>query len=281
MGVLYLLFTAGHQLQPPNIAQPMTKLALGTSAVMFAAYFLLRFRPIPLRWAHPMAGGLAVLVLANSLAHLFLADDPIHTTNLMFLIMGTALLFFSTPWFVLIVAETWAGWVAVAWFAAPNPAWQHFGFALTVATILAVVLHKVRVDTYTRIQLSLIRDQQRQAQLEDALQVARAEVAAREEAEKRVLRLNEDLERRVNERTLELQQANEAQQTQIESSPLAIAVLDPLGIVRVWNSAAACEEIRLLQGSVVQGGRETEWTWLWTGRRGPLRAINGIALEGS
>ncbi len=238
LGVLYLLFTAGHQLQPPQVAQPMTKLALGTSAVMFAAYFLLRFRPIPVRWAHPTAAGLAVLVLANSLAHLYLADDPIHTTNLMFLIMGAALLFFSTPWFVVIVVETWVGWGAVAWFASPNPAWRHFGFALTVATVLAVVLHRVRVETYTRIQHSLIRDKERQAQLEEALQLARAEVGAREEAENRVLRLNEDLERRVNERTLELKHANEALQSQIESSPLAIAVLDPEGRIRVWNSAA-------------------------------------------
>ena len=238
MGVLYLLFAAGHQLQPRNVAGPMTKLALGTSALMIAAYFLLRRRPIPVRWAHPAGAGLALLVIVNSLAHLFLADDPIHTTNLMFVVMGAALLFLSTPWFVLIAAGTWVGWGAVAWFASPDPAWTHFGFALTIATFLAAVLHKVRVETYTRIQLSLIRDQQRQAQLEEALQLARAEVAAREEAENRVLRLNEDLERRVNQRTLELQRANDALQSQIESSPLAIAVLDPDGKIRVWNSAA-------------------------------------------
>ncbi len=238
LGVLYLLFAAGHQLQPPKVVLPMTVLALGSSAAMFAAYLFIRRRPLPVRWAHPAAAGLGVLVLVNSLAHLYLTDNPIHTTNLIFFIMGAALLFLSTPWFAVIVAESLLGWGVIARLATPNPDWRHFGFALVIATILAVVLHKVRIDTYTRIELARIRDQEHQVQLEQALHLARAEVAAREEAERRALRLNEELERRVNERTLELRQANQAMQSQIESSPMGIAVLDTQGRVRVWNAAA-------------------------------------------
>jgi PAS domain S-box-containing protein len=238
LGVLYLLFAAGHQTQPRVLGLPMTKLALGTSAVLFAFYFVLRRRPLPVRWAYPAGACIAALALLNSLAHLYLAADPIQTTNLMLLVIGAALLVLSTPWFIVMVVETWIGWGIVVWFASPSPAWQHFGFALIVATILSAVLHKVRVDSYTRIELSRIRDQQHQAQLEEALQRARDEVAARERAENRVLRLNEDLERRVKERTLELQEANQALQGQIESSPLAIAVLDTRGHIRAWNPAA-------------------------------------------
>jgi PAS domain S-box-containing protein len=238
LGLLYILFAAGHQLQPRFLAVPMTRLALGTSAVLFASYFVLRRRPLPVRWAYPVGAFIAALALLNSLAHLYLAADPIQTTNLMLLVVGAALLVLSTPWFVLIVVETWIGWGIVAWSASPSPAWQHFGFALIVASVLSAVLHKVRVESFARIELSLIRDQQRQLQLEEALQKARDEVAARESAETRVLRMNEDLECRVQERTLELQETNLALQGQIEASPLAIAVLDTKGSIRAWNPAA-------------------------------------------
>lgn len=238
LGVLYVLFAAGHQTQPRALAVPMTRLALGTAALLFAFYFVLRRRPLPVRWAYPAGSFIGALALLNSLAHLYLAGDPIQTTNLMLLTIGAALLILSTPWFILIVVETWIGWGVVVWSASPSPAWQHFGFALIVATILSAVLHEVRVDSYTRIELSRIRDQQHQTQLEDALQRARDEVAAREIAENRVLRLNEDLERRVRERTLELREANQALEGQIEASPLAIAVLDTRGNIRAWNPAA-------------------------------------------
>jgi PAS domain S-box-containing protein len=275
LGVLYLLFAAGHQLQPPALRVPMTSLALGTSIVMFLGYFLIRRRPMPVRWAHPAAAGLSLLILLNSLAHLYLADDPVQTTNLIFFIMGASLLFLSTPWLILIVAESWIGWGAVAWFASPDPAWRHFGFALIVATILSAVLHKVRLTSFTRIELSRIGDQEHHARLEEALQLARDEVAARQRAEQRMLRMNEELEQRVAARTLELQQTNQALQSQIESSPLAIAVLDPAGIVKAWNTAAerlfgwTSEEVVGRIYPAVPGPRAEE-----------IKGLLGRALEG-
>ncbi len=173
LGVLYVIFAVSHALlEPRAIAVPMTSVAAGTAAVLFALYGILRRWTVPIRWVHPLGVGVAGLVLLNSLLHLHLTSEPQQTTNLMLLVIGVGFFLLSTPWFALVLGLTWVGWGGVVWMAAPSPSWVHFGFGLLSASVLSVLVFTVRVRSFRRLEVLRVQDERRRKELEEAVQDA-------------------------------------------------------------------------------------------------------------
>ena len=94
LSALYVIFAASHRLVLPEaVAAGMVLMASGTAALLLGLHFVLDRWAIPSRWAHPIAAGMAGLVLLNSLVHLFLLSEPQQTTNLMLLAIGVGCFF--------------------------------------------------------------------------------------------------------------------------------------------------------------------------------------------
>src|SRR5215475_11821776 len=170
LSALYAVFAVSHGLvQPQAVAALMIPVAAGTAALLLGLYLGLGWRVIPSRWAHPVAAGMAGLVLLNSLLHLFLLSDPQQTTNLMLLAIGVGCFFLSIAWLTFLLVGILGGWGLIVWGAAPSPAWVHFGFGLLSATVLSVLIHTVRVRTFRRLEELRIQDERRKQALEDAI----------------------------------------------------------------------------------------------------------------
>jgi hypothetical protein len=153
LSALFAIFAISHLvILPAPIALPMSLMATGTATGLFFIRLAIGRNPLPERWAHPLGALIAGLVLVNSLVHLYLTAEPQQTTNLVLLIVGVGVFFLSAGWLTLIIALTLGGWVGLAWINSFNPAWQHFGFALFTATVLAILIHLVRVRTMKRLE---------------------------------------------------------------------------------------------------------------------------------
>lgn len=180
---LYAAYAIGHVLLlPSDQALPMTILA-GVTAVLLLALniALLRWEP-PLDWVHPFGVLLGGLVMVNSLAHIAVTGDPKHTTNLLLLLVGAAVLLLRWRWLLALMAATWTGWLAVMALAVNGGDWSHFVFGLLAATVLALIVHSVRLRTLYRLE----RLHQIGAQQAAAMAAAASEIRQSEERFRRL-----------------------------------------------------------------------------------------------
>ena len=100
--------------EPSSMAISLATASAVTAAVMFIPWIILQRKHLPSRWAHPVLGILAGVVLFNCLLRLRLFADPRETTNFLLLVIATGSLFLSTAWFGLILLTTLAGWACLA-----------------------------------------------------------------------------------------------------------------------------------------------------------------------
>jgi signal transduction histidine kinase len=170
LGVLLLFLAASHALVlPRTIAPLMVGLATGSAAALLGLSIALRRWPVPARWAHPIGAAVAGLCLLNGLVHMHLVAEPRQTTNLLLLVVGAGFLFLSWRWLAAVISATWAGWGIVALTSLPSREWQHFGFALLIATVLSILVHMVRVRTVTRLESLRLHQETQRARLETSL----------------------------------------------------------------------------------------------------------------
>ncbi len=170
LGILYAVFAVSHwYVLPPAAAVPMTVLATLSVLALFLLRSLIIRYPLPITYASPLGAAIAAVVLVNCFAHLVLVPDPHHTTNLVLAVVGAGCFFLSSGWFALVLAIALGGWGLIVWTAPPSPTWLHFGFALFAATVIAILFHYVRVQTYLRLERLHKHDIARQQQLETAL----------------------------------------------------------------------------------------------------------------
>lgn len=167
VGILYVVLAIAHViLQPSSVARPMTAVAGGTAVILFVLYYALGQRQLPRRWAHPVGAFIAGLALFNSLLHIYLSADPQQTTNLLFVLIGVGLFFFSPRWLVLVMMATAAGWGAIVAVLPPSPDWIHFGVALFMGAFLSVLAFVVRRRAFQRHQHFRVQDEQRRRELQ-------------------------------------------------------------------------------------------------------------------
>jgi PAS domain S-box-containing protein len=183
LSALYAVFAVSHFIMlPANLAMPMSLMATASAAGLFCLRLTIGWKPrlIGESWAHALGALIAGLVLINSLLHIYLTAEPEQTTNLLLLIVGAGFLFLSAAWLALIITLTIVGWAGIAVMNGFSPAWQHFGFALFTATVLAILVHTVRVRTMKRLERLRLQDEISKTELQMALA---AHGAARHAAE--------------------------------------------------------------------------------------------------
>ncbi|MGQ9851050.1 MAG: PAS domain-containing sensor histidine kinase, partial [Aggregatilineaceae bacterium] len=145
LGVLYGGLALGHALLlHEDIASTLALSALLTAVLLFGFYILLRRQPLPVAWVSPFGAIIAGLVLANTLLHLYLTEQPEQTAYLMLLLLVAAFFLPSLIWLGLIVALTWAGWALVVWSAHLTHDVKRWLVGLLAATVLTMIVHLSR-----------------------------------------------------------------------------------------------------------------------------------------
>jgi signal transduction histidine kinase/DNA-binding response OmpR family regulator len=157
---MFVFFALAHLFTlPAGVREPMGALALAT-ALALGAFGLAWLRGRIARGASRVwSVAIALVVLANGVAHLWVSQDLRQSTNLFLLIVGAGALMVSRPGFAIVLAATLFGWTLTAWHlgalapgAAFGPEFAHFGFGLLWATAIGILVHVVRVRTLRRLE---------------------------------------------------------------------------------------------------------------------------------
>ncbi len=183
LAILYLVFGVSHiLLLPEAIKFIMAAVALGTAVILFIVSQSTQNKAVPIPYAHPAAVGIALLVLINSLLHLYFVPEPRQTTNISLLIVGIGVFFLSVRWFIFTLILSLGGWLIVTGPMFGSPEWIHFLFLQIGSTFVAFIAHTVRIRDARRIARLLLqekihRQELRQTAYEAQQQAAELKVA--------------------------------------------------------------------------------------------------------
>ena len=181
--VLYLIFGIAHLLLlPEDVRVIMALVAFSTAIVLNVIGYFCRRDTVRPQYAHPIAAGIAVLILVNSLLHLYLIPEPRLTTNVTLLTIGVGIFFLSVPWLAFILALAMGGWLIVAQPTLADPEWVHFAFAQIAAVFIAAMAHTVRYRATRRIERLRIQDKRRRQSLRRAAEEAQQRTIELEQA---------------------------------------------------------------------------------------------------
>lgn len=130
---------------------------------------------IPARWAHPVAMGLAVVIVTNLLTLGVVRQEPWVSTDFMLFLLAQGLVILDRRWLVPMVGMTLAAWGAVVWVSPPDPLWLRYGYWILASVFIAGVLNVVRRRSVVRavtIQHVLERKNAELARLRDEAEAA-------------------------------------------------------------------------------------------------------------
>ena len=170
LGALFVILAIVYVLTLPGAAAPaMVTLAVCSAAAMFGLSVALGWWLVPVSWSQPIGVVAAGLILLNGLLYLYITSEPRLTMILWLLIIGAGLFFLSAFWLGLTIVATLAGWGIIVWSSNPSPDWLYFGVALFLATVMAMIIHTVRLHTVLELVTLRLDEGAHRAELEDAL----------------------------------------------------------------------------------------------------------------
>jgi diguanylate cyclase (GGDEF)-like protein len=153
---LYVLLVPAHLfwLRGDPSRDLLAAAALISAAALGAIWLLLRRYPISTAWAHPVAFALGMVPLTNSLLHIWVSSDPIHTTNVMLILLAAGIFMLRLRWFIWIQAIIVWGWVCVALLAvAPDAQWGHFAFGIGLSLVVSWVVFAMHRQSLVRLEI--------------------------------------------------------------------------------------------------------------------------------
>jgi PAS domain S-box-containing protein len=160
---LYIGFAIGHQFMlAPTVAAIMTTLAIltATACAAIAIYASQRARPGA---AHLLAAILIILILLNSVAHLWITRDPDQTTNLMVLSVGMGSVLLSRRWMAALMCAVLSSYgITVFAIATAEHAsrWAHFSFALVTSAVMGALIFIVRQNRVLGLERMALQNQE-------------------------------------------------------------------------------------------------------------------------
>jgi len=175
----FLVFAVSHALVlPPGVRWIMFAVALVSSATFAMGAVWVGHGRITGPTAIMLGGLTALLLWLQSAVHLLLLQQPWEITDLIMVLMGTAVLLLDRMWFFTIAALCAGAWLAAVILLPAETLWLHFGYALLTSEVIAVVIHIVRTRDLLHIQGLRMAEEQHKLQLELALQDARLRLAS-------------------------------------------------------------------------------------------------------
>ena len=229
LGVLFLLLLVRNfVVYPKEEITPLSLLAIGTAITFFLFSYALGRWKLSVRWAHPIAAGIACILLLNNFIHLYTLPDPLLSSRIIMIVIGVGACFLSWPWLLLVLTTAVGGWIGLAAVIQQTPVWTYFAFMLMEATVLSVLIHTIRIRMY-RDEVKAVNQlgqaqwilQERTEQLEKTTDKLEEEISERK-------RIEENLEATNAQLNAVLDAATQA----------SIIATDPQGLITVFNTGA-------------------------------------------
>ncbi len=160
------LFLFNALLVPVNLFWPgmgegrevIAAIALGSTALFGILWLVVRRTGVRPAAAHPVLLAMALVPLGGSLTQLWISGDPIHTTNVMLVVLASGALFLQLRWFAWVLILAVYGWVCVALLVADaaDP-WLHFGIGMILASGAAVTVYVLHREGLKGLELLNLR----------------------------------------------------------------------------------------------------------------------------
>jgi len=174
--VLYLLFCVAHYFLAPEIAHIMIPISLATA---IGAGAIAIFSPkIPLSMSHVVNASYALLILVNSIAHLYLSSRLEESTNIMLVLLASGAVFYSWRWFWAVLGMSFASWFWATRAMQHDYRWGHYLFALLLSACMASLYQRLRINAAWKLAES------RYAEVERTYEVAEANIELQRSARK-------------------------------------------------------------------------------------------------
>lgn len=189
-GLLAFFVVVDLVITPARWALQVALVDLVTASLFLVTYLAYRRDMIRPAYAHLVGTVLAGAIAAGSLHDAFVLGDPEQTTYLMLVAVGAGSMFLNLRWLYVIVGGSLVGWAVVAQ-AHPEVDWTTFGFALFAASVLSVLIHIVRYNTFERMESLRLAEAGRKEQLEIRESALESAIEALQDSEERYRRLVE------------------------------------------------------------------------------------------
>ena len=161
----------------------LANIALLSASVLLATLLAIEhgdFAGSASQFAGAFIGG---LLLLNALLPISFTGDPIFTFGPIFLVIGFGFVFFDGSWLAACIAITLFGWSTLAYRIGSAAMWTPYALGLTGAALVALVVFRLRVGAFDRVD-GLARDAEAsRAKLQAAVILAELEIDQRRETE--------------------------------------------------------------------------------------------------
>ncbi|RMD99251.1 MAG: hypothetical protein D6814_05925 [Calditrichaeota bacterium] len=187
LAMWYAIFASAYfWLQTPAIPVPMLYLSLVSALILTVVGCIIKRLPTSTRWLETLGAAVYSIFLFNTFVILTLTKNPIHSTLLMILAIGTGLFFSSGFYIKILLAAATGGWIVIAAFLARRNMlpWVQYGFVLIILDFLSLLIYRTRLKAYRDINKLLLKNKRKQEQLKKAFLVAK-------EVQQRYRRLSE------------------------------------------------------------------------------------------
>lgn len=142
--LMYAVLAAVHLSSLHGDAGIIMSFIAGGSALLIAAVAALR--KFHLSWSTPQTdlGLIALIILFNCAAHLFLEPEPANTLNFGMLIIGLSFLFFSYRWYYFLLVLSVSSWALLALYHNLQSELGQWGWFLFFTAIFGAAFHHYR-----------------------------------------------------------------------------------------------------------------------------------------
>lgn len=144
--VVYALLAVAHAIfLPTSYRWIMVCASAMTALCVFAIRVSWRGRVPPVDQSHAWSALILTLGVLNSFAHLYLAGEAKHSTNLALLIIGTGYLLFPIRWYALSLTIQLVGWAVLTLLRARGDDIVHFGTMVVLSMFVSILLYRARL----------------------------------------------------------------------------------------------------------------------------------------
>lgn len=117
--------------------------------------------------SHQVIAVLSLLILINVSVHMWLLKDHLQTTQFALVMVACGFLMLHSVWFAVTILTYLGTWTVLNWLLPSSPNSVHFGYLMTVSTLMAVAAHIARRQTTVHTETARIRSEREQKRMQE------------------------------------------------------------------------------------------------------------------